>query len=79
MKTLIAFVLLPSMLCSVCRDCNFPYHEYLKSYHYHYKRMTQSDDMNMLYLDDLETERERIIFFSGATYALKTLIEKEKS
>lgn len=41
--------------------------------------MTQSDDMNMLYLDDLETERERIIFFSGATYALKTLIEKEKS
>ena len=90
-KILAALILVPAALCGVCRDCDFPYRMYLQTYHEHYKHMMCSNrekftlpghfeisEEDIFHPEDIETDRERAIFYSGCMMALEQIMNMEE-
>jgi hypothetical protein len=77
MKSLILLILLPSMLCGTCRDCDFPYQQYLHEYHEHYEHTAQFYAGKVITEKHLKTDREKAIFFSGGAFSLEQMMMME--
>ncbi len=74
MKTLILTFLLPFTLNAVCRDCDFPYRKYIRTYRQNYEYVTPY----LIVPEDLKTEREISIFYSGAVFGLERIMIAEE-
>jgi len=74
----LSLLLLPSVLCGICRDCDFPYQKYIYEYQHHFEKLAISYKDNIFTEDHLITDRDRAIFYSGCSFALEELMVIEE-
>ena len=77
MKSLLLILLIPLTLNAVCKDCYFPYQRYLRKYQSDYEKMALYYSMTLVEIDDLTTEREMAIFYSGGAFCIQQIRESE--
>ena len=65
---------LPLPLQALCRDCDFPYNRYLHNFLGHYEMKVRELVSEPIDLRDLETDRERAIFYSGCVQSLEEIL-----
>lgn len=78
MKIFLLTLLLPFTLNAVCRDCDFPYRQYLGKYRFYYESAALYYSMELIEPDELTTEREHAIFYSGGAFSIQQLIMREE-
>lgn len=77
MKTIILFMILPGVLCGMCGDCDFPYQQYMKSYHKHFEHTAEFYVGKVITEKHLKNDREKAIFYSGCAFSLEYILDLE--
>jgi len=79
LKIIFILLFLPFSLYGICRDCDFPYQQYLRHYQTHYEnRAMFYGGSFIIQEEDIKTDRERAIFYSGCAYSLESILMMEE-